>query len=134
MFVEPRIIEVRGLGPVAIYPVRVRQLQRYMRAIKAVVPFLMAGDFMEAWSRYAAEVVEVIHAGTDLTKGQVEALSPSAVMQVFRCVVETNANFFVARVLPEMVLLQNSLRAIMDGASASPFSDGSASDMPKRLN
>lgn len=112
----------------AIEPVRVRDLPRFLAAIEPVMHELARGDVLAALARQADHVIEATAIGAGVERAELDAESVDVLVDLALRVMEVNADFFMARLLPRIGEASGRLLAIASGGTTgSPDSSAPAS-------
>lgn len=100
---QPRVLHIPGIGAWGIYPLRVRQLQRFVAAILPILPAVMASmesdaDIGDALAEHRGSVVATICTACDTTTDRhsplIAALSDDVLRDLLAAVVSVNGDFF----------------------------------------
>jgi hypothetical protein len=119
----------RGL---AIQPIKVRDLPRFLRAVEPIAAELATGDIAGALLRNVDAVIEATCIGAGVERAWLEEQTPDVLAELAARVLEVNADFFVHRVLPTLTAaadrLTQSAQAASGGTNGSPPSSMPDSD------
>jgi hypothetical protein len=111
-------IDPRG---VAVAPIKVRDLPRFLRAIEPIAAELQAGDIAGALMRNIDAVIEATVIGACVERAWLEEQTPDVLATLAARVLEVNADFFVRRVLPVVTAAAERLAQTgSGGTSGSP--------------
>lgn len=123
----PRRVTVGGRH-VDLLPLRLRQYAGFLRAIEPALPLVLAGDLMAAAVDHEAAMLRAVSIGSGLPEAELAELWADEFILLARAVVEVNADFFVARVRPQIEAARAAMAALVSsaGASSSPGSDDAA--------
>lgn len=99
-----------------------RQIPPFLRAAADVLPQLLAGDYLAVAMGHPDKLTEAIAVATGVDRGFVEELRADEIVELATAVLEMNAGFFAARVIPLSLEATMRLRT----AISSPPSTGSS--------
>jgi len=109
---------------IAVTPVLVRDLPRFLKAIEPIAAELASGDIAGALMRHADAVIEATAIGAGVERAWLEDQTPDVLAELAAKVLEVNADFFVRRVLPVIQgaadRLTQSVQTASGGMSGSP--------------
>jgi hypothetical protein len=117
----PRVLTIAG-DEVELWPLRLRDYARFVRAITPAMGQLMAGDLMGALVEHEDSVIEAVSVGSKIRREDLEDLGMDEIVRLGSAVIEVNADFFLRRVLPEVTAARARIEAIVsppDGGSSS---------------
>jgi hypothetical protein len=103
---------------IAITPIKVRDLPRFLKAIELIAQELSAGDIAGALMRHADAVIEATAIGAGVDRAWLEEQTPDVLAELAAKVLEVNADFFVQRVLPVVNAAAERLSKIASGGTS----------------
>lgn len=114
---------------ICIEPIKVRDLPRFLRAVEPIAADLAAGDIAGALIRHAEALIEATAIGAGVDRAWLEEQTPDVLADLAARVLEVNGDFFVSRVLPQVMAAAERLARIASGGtSGSPASSMPDSD------
>jgi hypothetical protein len=106
---------------IAVTPIKVRDLPRFLKAIEPIAAELAAGDISGALMRHADAVIDATAIGAGVDRSWLEDQTPDVLAELAAKVLEVNADFFVRRVLPVIQGAADRLaQTASGGTSGSP--------------
>ena len=106
---------------IAVSPIKVRDLPRFLKAVEPIAAELAAGDVAGALMRHADAVIEATAIGAGVDRAWLEDQTPDVLAELAAKVLEVNADFFVRRVLPVIQGAADRLaQTASGGTSGSP--------------
>lgn len=97
---------------IALRPVRVRDLPRFLCACEPLAADLAAGDIGAALLRHADALIEATCIGAGVERAWLDDQAPDALIDLAVAVLEVNADFFVRAVLPRLTAAAETLGRI----------------------
>jgi hypothetical protein len=88
-------LDPRGI---AITPIKVRDLPRFLKAIEPIAAELADGDIAGAFMRNIDAVIEATAIGAGVERAWLEDQTPDVLVELAAKVLEVNADFFFRRV------------------------------------
>lgn len=88
---------------VSITPIKTRELPAMMRAVGPIMAEVQRGDIMAALTANADALIDAVSIGARLDRTWVDGLDVDDLMTLAGAVVESNADFFVRRVMPILI-------------------------------
>lgn len=85
---------------VSITPIKVRELPAMMRAVGPILAEIQRGDIVAALAANADSLISAVAIGSRLDRTWVDELDVDDLVILAGAVVESNADFFVRRVMP----------------------------------
>lgn len=114
-------LDPRGI---AVTPIKVRDLPRFLKAVQPIAADLAAGDIAGALMRNIDAVIDATCIGASVDRAWLEDQTPDVLAELAARVLEVNADFFVRRVLPAIQgaadRLTQSAQNASGGTSGSP--------------
>ena len=126
--IQARVVDAGG-KPVAITPLRVRQIPAFVRAIGPASALLMDGRIADAVALHGDGIVVAMAVATDESEDWLGDLLPDAFLELVSVVMEVNGDFFARRVAPLIKNMEAKAMAAtkaMSGATSSPPSSDTA--------
>jgi hypothetical protein len=106
---------------IAITPIKVRDLPRFLKAIEPIAAELATGDISGALMRHAEAVIEATTIGSGVERAWLDIQTPDVLAELASRVLGVNADFFVHRVLPVIQDAADRLaQTAFGGTSGSP--------------
>lgn len=85
---------------ISITPIKTRELPAMMRAAGPILAEIQRGDIMAALTANADSLISAVAVGARLDRTWVDGLDVDDLVVLAGAVVESNADFFVRRVMP----------------------------------
>lgn len=126
--IQARVVDVGG-KPVAITPLRVRQIPAFTRAIAAAAPLLAVGRMIDVVALHGDDIIKAMSVATGESEAMLGDLLPDEFMMLMSTVIEVNDDFFAQRVAPLILAAKekaNAARTATNGATSSPPSSDTA--------
>lgn len=127
---EPAMVEIAG-SRIEITPLRVGEFPAMLRAIR---PFAeqLAGepDWLALLAEHGEALLDALSLACRRPREWVDGLDLDDALQLAAAVFEVNADFFVARVAPNVTRLSEKIGQRLDGSSASTGSSAPATATP----
>lgn len=119
---EPRIVTVRGLDPITILPVKVRNLSAFSKAVFAILPYVEVQDWIGAATHATEATIAAVAIGSGVDAERIGDLYPDDLLALAATVFEVNLDFFARQILPAEISATARIQAALPhGAAASPI-------------
>lgn len=132
---QPRTVTLNDGREIGVLPLRLGQVPAFVKASKAVAPYLFVADYMVVLNDHPQDAAEMIVVATALSADQAADLWQDEAVRLLTAIYEVNADFFVQRLRPAMTAAAGeaaqriaTLKALL-GAAFSQASDRSESDL-----
>lgn len=100
---NPEAVTVESGGQtIAITPIKVRELQAFIRAVQPIANDIATGDILMALANHADSLIEATAIGARVEHDFVMGLELDELIALASKVAEVNADFFVRRITPAM--------------------------------
>lgn len=121
----PREITIAG-RTLEFLPLKMGRVPAFTRAILPAMPTILAGNLTGAIAAYPDAFIDAVIVGAGVERDWVEALWPDDFIRLASAVMETNADFFARRVLPQLGAASRTLTAAIQSSLGASASDGSS--------
>lgn len=107
-----------------VTPIRAGQLPAFIRAVRPVVPCFSQEeiDFMALIDEGGEHLLDAVALALSKPRAFVDALDAAELIRAVRCMIEVNVDFFIHRLLPEVVAATGKIQEIRGRISSSPSS------------
>ena len=85
---------------ISITPIKTRELPAMMRAVSPILTEIQRGDIVAALAANADALIDAVATGARLERSWVNGLDVDDLVILAGAVIESNADFFVRRVMP----------------------------------
>ena len=106
---------------VSITPIKTRELPAMMRAVGPIMAEVQRGDIMAALTANADALINAVSIGARLDRTWVDGLDIDDLVTLAGGVVESNADFFVRRVMP---ILAAAIESVTRAIGSEPTAAG----------